>query len=119
MYVDGAQNSWRAVGSVLTDEPSGARTAWLLASQAMALWGASCASCCPAARACASPCGRKPSSRPRFVNSTRVIALRGSADDSGHQKAAIGLVMKRFGRLDILVNDAAAPHQSRSGVQQG
>jgi NAD(P)-dependent dehydrogenase (short-subunit alcohol dehydrogenase family) len=41
----------------------------------------------------------------------RVIAARGSADDTEHQNAAIGLVMDRFGRLDMLVNNAAVnPH---------
>jgi len=37
----------------------------------------------------------------------RAIAARGSADDQGHQQAAIELVMDEYGRLDHLVNNAA------------
>jgi NAD(P)-dependent dehydrogenase (short-subunit alcohol dehydrogenase family) len=43
--------------------------------------------------------------------SGRVIASRGSADDAGHQEVTVGLVMEHFGRLDMLVNNAAVnPH---------
>src|SRR3954454_2061665 len=36
----------------------------------------------------------------------RAIAARGSADDVGHQQAAVEQVMETFGRLDCLVNNA-------------
>ncbi|MDT7539292.1 MAG: hypothetical protein QOI82_2877 [Actinomycetota bacterium] len=38
-------------------------------------------------------------------------AARGSADDEGHQAAAVALAIERFGRLDHLVNNAAVNPQ--------
>jgi 3-oxoacyl-[acyl-carrier protein] reductase len=39
------------------------------------------------------------------------VASRGSADGSEHQQATVDLTLERFGRLDILVNNAAVnPH---------
>jgi NAD(P)-dependent dehydrogenase (short-subunit alcohol dehydrogenase family) len=39
------------------------------------------------------------------------IAARGSADDAEHQQATVDLVMEQWGRLDLLVNNAAVnPH---------
>jgi NAD(P)-dependent dehydrogenase (short-subunit alcohol dehydrogenase family) len=43
--------------------------------------------------------------------SGRVVAARGSADDEAHQREAVSLVMERFGRLDLLVNNAAVNPQ--------
>jgi NAD(P)-dependent dehydrogenase (short-subunit alcohol dehydrogenase family) len=39
------------------------------------------------------------------------IAARGSADDAGHQQAAVAHVMDTWGRLDVLVNNAAVNPQ--------
>src|SRR3954471_792668 len=41
----------------------------------------------------------------------RAFAARGSADDAEHQQATVTEVMNRFGRLDILVNNAAVNPQ--------
>jgi NAD(P)-dependent dehydrogenase (short-subunit alcohol dehydrogenase family) len=43
--------------------------------------------------------------------SGRAIAARGSADDPEHQQAAVAETVQRFGRLDILVNNAAVNPQ--------
>ena len=41
----------------------------------------------------------------------RAIAARGSADDEQHQQAAVEQTVQAFGRLDILVNNAAVNPQ--------
>lgn len=41
----------------------------------------------------------------------RAITSRGSADDPAHQQATVSAVLERFGRLDILVNNAAVNPQ--------
>jgi 3-oxoacyl-[acyl-carrier protein] reductase len=41
----------------------------------------------------------------------RAISARGSADDPEHQQAAVEETVKRFGQLDILVNNAAVNPQ--------
>lgn len=41
----------------------------------------------------------------------RVLAARGSADDEEHQAEAVALAVERFGRLDVLVNNAAVNPQ--------
>jgi NAD(P)-dependent dehydrogenase (short-subunit alcohol dehydrogenase family) len=41
----------------------------------------------------------------------RAFAARGSADDDEHQHAAVAETVQRFGRLDILVNNAAVNPQ--------
>ena len=43
--------------------------------------------------------------------SGRAIAARGSADDPDHQRAAVEETVSAFGRLDILVNNAAVNPQ--------
>src|SRR3954447_13674747 len=43
--------------------------------------------------------------------SGRAIASRGSADNTDHQQATVAQVMEAFGRLDILVNNAAVNPQ--------
>ncbi|HEX4654611.1 MAG TPA: SDR family oxidoreductase [Mycobacteriales bacterium] len=43
--------------------------------------------------------------------SGRAIAARGSADDPDHQRAAVEETVSTFGRLDILVNNAAVNPQ--------
>jgi NAD(P)-dependent dehydrogenase (short-subunit alcohol dehydrogenase family) len=44
-------------------------------------------------------------------NAGRAIAARGSADDAEHQQAAVAETVQQFGRLDILVNNAAVNPQ--------
>ena len=44
-------------------------------------------------------------------SSGRAISARGSADDAEHQQAAVAQVMETFGRLDLLVNNAAVNPQ--------
>jgi NAD(P)-dependent dehydrogenase (short-subunit alcohol dehydrogenase family) len=39
------------------------------------------------------------------------VAARGSADDEEHQAAAVALAVEEFGRLDVLVNNAAVNPQ--------
>ena len=41
----------------------------------------------------------------------RAVAARGSADDEAHQAEAVALAVERFGKLDILVNNAAVNPQ--------
>ncbi len=41
----------------------------------------------------------------------RAIAARGSADDEEHQAGAVAPAVERFGRLDLLVNNAAVNPQ--------
>jgi NAD(P)-dependent dehydrogenase (short-subunit alcohol dehydrogenase family) len=41
----------------------------------------------------------------------RALAARGSADDEGHQEAAVALAVEAFGRLDCLVPNAAVNPQ--------
>jgi NAD(P)-dependent dehydrogenase (short-subunit alcohol dehydrogenase family) len=41
----------------------------------------------------------------------RAVAARGSADDEEHQAAAVALAVEEFGRLDVLVNNAAVNPQ--------
>src|SRR3954451_12227853 len=41
----------------------------------------------------------------------RAFSARGSADNLEHQQEAVDEVIKRFGRLDILVNNAAVNPQ--------
>ena len=48
--------------------------------------------------------------------SGRVIAARGSADDEEHQQAAVELAMESFGRLDVLVNNAAVCASASGGL---
>src|SRR5579862_1725628 len=44
-------------------------------------------------------------------NADLAIAARGSADDVEHQQATVDLVMEHWGRLDLLVNNAAVNPQ--------
>jgi 3-oxoacyl-[acyl-carrier protein] reductase len=60
---------------------------------------------------------RKPDELDRAIGeldpqrSGRAIAARGSADDTEHQQAAIEATIAAFGRLDLVVNNAAVnPH---------
>jgi 3-oxoacyl-[acyl-carrier protein] reductase len=60
---------------------------------------------------------RKPDELERAVNeldpdgSGLAIAARGSADDAEHQAAAVAQTIEAFGRVDLLVNNAAVnPH---------
>jgi NAD(P)-dependent dehydrogenase (short-subunit alcohol dehydrogenase family) len=41
----------------------------------------------------------------------RAIAVRGSADDAGHQQATVEEAMSAFGRVDFMVNNAAVNPQ--------
>ncbi len=41
----------------------------------------------------------------------RAMGVRGSADDAGHQADAVAQTLERFGRLDVLVNNAAVNPQ--------
>lgn len=41
----------------------------------------------------------------------RAVAARGSADDEQHQAEAVALAVERFGRLDVLVPNAAVNPQ--------
>jgi len=47
----------------------------------------------------------------RLGGEGRAAAARGSADDPEHQAAAVALAVHRFGRLDLLVNNAAVNPQ--------
>ncbi len=45
------------------------------------------------------------------LGADRVAVARGSADDEAHQAAAVALAVERFGRLDLLVANAAVNPQ--------
>ena len=45
------------------------------------------------------------------LGAEHAVSARGSADDAEHQAAAVALAHERFGRLDLLVNNAAVNPQ--------